>query len=72
MKRILFILLTIMACSQSPVADSRLPYIDDSYYWPIVDTISPVEPVYDRNAREFIFLEDTTQHPDTVVMVIKN
>ena len=45
-------------------------YIDDSYYWPLVDTIVPNEPVYDRHAREFIFLEDTTQYPDTVVMRI--
>ena len=45
-------------------------YMDDSYYWPLVDTIVPNEPVYDRNAREFIFLEDTTQYPDTVVMRI--
>jgi hypothetical protein len=45
-------------------------YMDDSYYWPLVDTIVPNEPVYDRYAREFIFLEDTTQYPDTVVMRI--
>lgn len=45
-------------------------YMDDSYYWPLVDTIVPNEPVYDRNAREFIFLEDTVQRPDTVVMRI--
>ena len=47
-------------------------YTDDSYYWPSADTIVPAEPVYDRNAREFIFLEDTIQYPDTVVMIIKN
>ena len=45
-------------------------YTDDSYYWPLLDTIVPTEPVYDRNAREFIFLEDTIQYPDTVVMRI--
>ena len=45
-------------------------YIDDAYYWHTMDTIVPSEPVYDRNAREFIFLEDTTQYPDTVVMRI--
>ena len=45
-------------------------YMDDSYYWPLVDTIVPNEPVYDRHAREFIFMEDTTQYPDTVVMRI--
>ena len=44
--------------------------MDDSYYWPLVDTIVPNEPVYDRNAREFIFLEDTVQRPDTVRMRI--
>ena len=49
---------------------SNSTYIDDSYYWPLVDTIVPNEPVYDRHAREFIFLEDTTQYPDTVVMRI--
>ncbi len=45
-------------------------YIDDSYYWPLEDTIVPAKPVYDRHAREFIFFEDTTQYPDTVVMRI--
>jgi len=46
-------------------------YTDDSYYWAQADTMMMLtEPVYDRNAREFIFLEDTTQYPDTVVMRI--
>ena len=49
---------------------SNSTYIDDSYYWPLEDTIVPAKPVYDRHAREFIFLEDTTQYPDTVVMRI--
>ena len=49
---------------------SNSTYLDDAYYWPVVDTIVPTEPVYDRNAREFIFWEDTTQYPDTVVMRI--
>ena len=53
----------------SPLASS--PYTDDSYYWPVVDTlVSSQQPVYDKNMREFIFLEDTTQYPDTVVMRI--
>lgn len=47
-------------------------YMDDAYYWPVADTIVPDEPTYDRSAREFIFLEDTTQYPDSVVMVIRN
>jgi hypothetical protein len=45
-------------------------YIDDAYYWPVVDTVGPADPVYDKNIREFIFVEDTTQYPDTVVMRI--
>ncbi|MBR5854806.1 MAG: hypothetical protein IKY87_03915 [Paludibacteraceae bacterium] len=69
MKRALIILCLgswLLALGSDPI------YTDDSYYWPVVDTIVPATPVYDKNAREFIFLEDTTQHPDTVVMVIKN
>ena len=78
MKRILFILCLgswLLALASSP--NSRLAqkdggglYTDDAYYWPTVDTIQPATPIYDRNAREFIFLEDTTQYPDTVVMRI--
>ena len=66
----------------SPLASSPKPlplgrdgvglYMDDSYYWPAMDTLVSSEPIYDKNAREFIFLEDTTQYPDTVVMIIKN
>ncbi|MBR2936439.1 MAG: hypothetical protein IKB81_05105 [Paludibacteraceae bacterium] len=74
---ILFIgLLTIglsaqIVTTKSPnTKSSNSTYLDDAYYWPVVDTIVPTEPVYDRNAREFIFLEDTTQYPDTVVMRI--
>lgn len=43
-------------------------YVDDAYYWHTADTVVPTQPIYDRSAREFIFLEDTTQYPDTVVM----
>lgn len=74
---ILFIgLLTVglsaqIVTTKSPnTKSSNSTYLDDAYYWPVVDTIVPTEPVYDRNAREFIFLEDTTQYPDTVVMRI--
>ena len=70
MKRILFILLVLIACCQLSTINCQLPYTDDSYYWPTIDTIVPTEPVYDRNAREFIFLEDTAQYPDTVIMRI--
>lgn len=74
---ILFIgLLTVglsaqIVTTKSPnTKSSNSTYLDDAYYWPVVDTIVPTEPVYDCNAREFIFLEDTTQYPDTVVMRI--
>ena len=74
MKRCIIILtvglLVPSLVASSPIANSQSPYMDDSYYWPLVDTIVPNEPVYDRHAREFIFLEDTTQYPDTVVMRI--
>ena len=63
-------LVALSPLASSPIANSQLPYTDDSYYWSGADTIVPVEPMYDRNAREFIFLEDTTQYPDTVVMRI--
>lgn len=60
----------IVATKSPNTKSSNSTYLDDAYYWPVVDTIVPTEPVYDRNAREFIFLEDTTQYPDTVVMRI--
>jgi hypothetical protein len=71
---ILFIGLLAIGLSAQIVngKSSNRTYVDDSYYWPTVDTIQPTTPVYDRNAREFIFLKDTTQYPDTVVMIIKN
>lgn len=74
MKRSIIILLIGLLVpsliASSPIANSQSSYMDDSYYWPLMDTIVPNEPVYDRNAREFIFLEDTVQRPDTVVMRI--
>ncbi len=75
MKRSIIILLIglLVPCLIASSPNSKLSnskYVDDSYYWPVADTIVPTEPVYDRNAREFIFLEDTTQYPDTVIMRI--
>ena len=70
MKRIVFILLLSIAFCQLPVANCQSPYTDDAYYWPQADTVVSAEPVYDRNIREFIFLEDTTQQSDTVRMRI--
>lgn len=80
MKRRLFILLAIgyglWAMGDEGTAQivnsksSNGTYMDDAYYWPTADTIVSAEPTYDRNAREFIFLEDTVQRPDTVRMRI--
>ena len=71
MKRIVFILLLSIAFWQLPIANCQSPsYTDDAYYWPLADTVVSTEPVYDRNIREFIFLEDTTQQSDTVRMRI--
>lgn len=74
MKRILIILAIFcglsIAYSQLPLVNSRSLHTDDSYYWPLPDTIVSPEPQYDRNVREFIFLEDTVQYPDTVHMRI--
>jgi hypothetical protein len=74
MKRILVIfsvgLSSLVMLPYCLIASSSEPYTDDAYYWPEVDTISPTEPVYDRSAREFIFLDDTIQSPDTVRMRI--
>ena len=73
MKRILFILFVLGACILALLPHRLIassPYIDDSYYWPAMDTLVSSEPIYDKNAREFIFLEDTVQRPDTVRMRI--
>ena len=71
MKRIVFILLLSIAFCQLPIANCQSPsYTDDAYYWAQADTVVSAEPVYDRNIREFIFLEDTTQQSDTVRMRI--
>lgn len=75
MKRSIIILLVVLLLSSLMVLSplrlvASSPYTDDAYYWPAVDTMATTTPVYDRNAREFIFLEDTTQYSDTVVMRI--
>jgi hypothetical protein len=72
MKRGILILSIIggLATLTGQVRQTSPLYTDDVYYWPVVDTLMPTEPVYDKNAREFIFIEDTTQYPDTVVMRI--
>ena len=74
MKRKLFILFIIGACIMALLPYRLIassPYTDDAYYWPKqADTLVSAEPVYDRNIREFIFLEDTAQRSDTVRMRI--
>ena len=70
------LILSLISCLTCPTRLTGLTrqnpptYTDDSYYWPQADTIVSAEPVYDRNMREFIFLEDTVQYPDTVRMLI--
>ena len=69
-----FVFILIVIGALTSLAGQARPseplYTDDAYYWPVMDTVVPSEPVYDKNIREFIFLEDTTQSPDTVVMRI--
>jgi hypothetical protein len=43
--------------------------VDDAYYWPIVDSMSNT-PVYSKNIREFVFIEDTVGYADTIRMKI--
>ena len=75
MKRTILIV-SLIACLVCPIRLIGLTrqappaYMDDAYYWPEADTLVPAEPVYDKNMREFVFLEDTTQSPDTVRMLI--
>jgi acetone carboxylase gamma subunit len=75
MKRYILILslISCLTCSArlTELTRQNIPnYTDDSYYWPQADTTVSAMPVYDRNMREFIFLEDTVQYPDTVRMLI--
>ena len=74
MKRRLVILFVVGACFFASlsclIASSPNAYMDDAYYWPTMDSVVSSEPIYDRNAREFIFIEDTVQYPDTVRMRI--
>lgn len=75
MKRIPLVILAMLAycfsaISPRLIASSPRLLTDDAYYWPGNDTLVATEPVYDKQMREFIFLEDTSQHPDTVRMRI--
>lgn len=67
---IVFVSGCLLAVGNLMMADNKSRIVDDSYYWPEVDSVVLSEPVYDRNARELIFIEDTTQYPDTVRMRI--
>jgi hypothetical protein len=48
------------------IASSPKLYTDDAYYWPEPDTMIYAQPVYDRRAREFVFLPDTAIQSDTI------
>ena len=62
-------LLCMILLSTISLADTDV-YVDDSYYWFSEDYTEEItEPVYDRHAKELVFIEDTTaQQPDTVRM----
>ncbi len=50
-------------------------FVDDIYYIPLQelqqDTLSKeLKPVYDKNIREIVFIQDTTQQNDTIVRAI--
>ncbi len=64
-------LLFMILLSTMLLADTDV-YVDDSYYWFSENsTIEIAAPVYDKHAKELIFIEDTTkQQPDTIHMRI--
>lgn len=70
---ILFLLLSVATVN---VADD---FVDDLYYQPKKDlrqklsSNKPLKPYYNKNVKEIIFLDDTTQnqHPDTVRAIIR-
>lgn len=70
MRRAIIISITILSLIGWAYGQStKAKLVDDAYYWP-TDTVISTTPVYDRNIREFIFLEDTTQQSDTIRMRI--
>ena len=70
MRRSILILLVMVGwISLKIVARPTQPYYtDDAYYWPVVDTMIPTEPVYDKDMRELVFVVDTAQYADTISM----
>lgn len=71
MRRSILILL-LMVCGWMSLMTMARPtqpyYTDDAYYWPVVDTMIPTEPVYDKDMRELVFVVDTAQYADTISM----
>ena len=72
MKRwLLFLSLISLAVVPCVIADD---FVDDVYYSAEkeIKQSSTTTPYYNKGAREFVFLDDTTvAHPDTVRAVIK-
>lgn len=71
MRRSILILLLVVSGWMSLITMARPTqphYTDDAYYWPVVDTVIPAEPVYDKDMRELVFVVDTAQYADTISM----
>ncbi len=46
-------------------------YVDDIYYIPLQEKSAELKPYYNKDAKEIIFIEDSTTQPnDTVVKAI--
>lgn len=81
MRRVLWIVVLALVAVGSPLllADNDV-YVDDSYYWVGLESEIEVvssEPVYDRHAKELIFIDEpdtvaqpAKQYPDTVRMQV--
>ena len=70
MRRVSLIVLLMLSCSCYMTSELPHAYMDDSYYWPEADTLLPIEPKYDSRARELVFLQDTVERNDTVLLRI--
>lgn len=72
MKQNCIIALLLMTLLSTVLLADTDVYVDDSYYWFNENsTIEVTAPIYDKHAKELIFIEDTTtQQPDTIHMRI--
>ena len=73
MRRIFGIFIVVLAVSSSVLFADTDIYVDDAYYWPslVEKDFDSTEPVYDKHAKELIFIdeEDSVAQPvDTVRM----